>query len=197
MKQLADAPRRVPLKLWLQLVFGQWLMQMGAVIVGVFSLVLAFLLPRGPQDPPIWLASFILTIGCFPLFAVAGLRAYRSLRLLRHGKHARGRLVAKKEVANSETSYTHYTFEFELPDGDKARALVVTDWDKKELEDEPTESLVYDPRDPKIATTLDHLPGSPAIDETGNLVARKPLVWLTLVLPTAAVVGIAILVVSG
>lgn len=84
--KLAAAPRRIPASLWLQLVFGQWLMQMGAVIVGACSLALAFVLPHGPDDPPIWLASFILAIGCFPLFAVAALRAHRALAILRRGR---------------------------------------------------------------------------------------------------------------
>lgn len=84
--KLAAAPRRIPLRLWLFLVFGQWLTQMGAVIVGACSLALAFVLPHGPDDPPIWLASFILAIGCFPLFAVAALRAHRSLAMLRRGR---------------------------------------------------------------------------------------------------------------
>ncbi len=84
--KLAAAPRKVPRTLWLYLVFGQWLMQMGAVIVGACSLALAFVLPHGPDDPPIWLASFILAIGCFPLFAVAALRAHRSLAMLRRGR---------------------------------------------------------------------------------------------------------------
>lgn len=84
--KLAAAPRRVPLTLWLHLVFGQWLMQMGAILVGACSLALAFVLPHGPDDPPIWLASFILAIGCFPLFAVGALRAHRSLAMLRRGR---------------------------------------------------------------------------------------------------------------
>jgi hypothetical protein len=84
--KLAAAPRRVPTTLWLYLVFGQWLMQMGAIIVGACSLALAFVLPHGPDDPPIWLASFILSIGCFPLFAVGALRAHRSLAMLGRGR---------------------------------------------------------------------------------------------------------------
>ena len=84
--KLAAAPRKVPRTLWLYLVFGQWLMQMGAIIVGACSLALAFVLPHGPDDPPIWLASFILAIGCFPLFAVAALRAHRSLAMLHRGR---------------------------------------------------------------------------------------------------------------
>ena len=84
--KLAAPPRRVPRTLWVRLVFAQWLTQMGALIVGVCSMMLAFVLPHGPEDPPIWLASFILAIGCFPLFAVAGLRAHRSLAILRRGR---------------------------------------------------------------------------------------------------------------
>jgi hypothetical protein len=84
--RLAAAPRRVPRTLWLYLVFGQWLMQLGALTVGACSRALAFVLPHGPDDPPIWLASFIIAIGCFPLFAVASLRAHRSLAMLARGR---------------------------------------------------------------------------------------------------------------
>lgn len=139
--KLADAPRRVPVTRWLHLVFGQWIMQMGAAIVGVCSLVLAFVLPRGPQDPPIWLASFIVAIGCFPLFAVAWLRAHRTLRLLRHGRHAATRRVGKH-------------IEFDLPDGTVQRATL----------ENARDAIVYDPQNPTLVANVEDLPvGIPGV----------------------------------
>lgn len=153
---------RVPRTLWLHLVFGQWLMQMGAVIVGVCSLVLAFVLPRGPEEPPIWLASFILAIGCFPLFAVAWLRAHRTLRLLQYGREATAR-VSGRHV------------EFELPDGSMQRAVL----------DNARSEIVYDPQNPTLVANVEDLPRD----------ASRATVWLALVLPVAAIVGVVILVV--
>jgi hypothetical protein len=154
---------RVPLRLWLQLVFGQWLMQMGAVIVGACSLALAFVLPRGPEDPPIWLASFILAIGCFPLFAVAWLRAHRTLRLLQHGREATARKAGKY-------------IEFDLPDGDVQRATL----------DNPHDKIVYDPQNPTLVANFDDLPTK----------VPGATVWLALVLPLAAIIGIVVLIVA-
>ena len=37
------------------------------------------------------------------------------------------------------------------------------------LEDDELEPMLYDPRDPARATTLDHLPGKPRIDADGEL----------------------------
>ena len=137
-------------------------MQMGAVIVGVCSMLLAFVLPRGPNDPPIWLASFILAIGCFPLFAVAWLRAHRTLRLLRYGRRASARKVGKQ-------------IEFELPDGETQRAVL----------ENARDEIVYDPQNPTLVANVDDLPAAPA----------GATVWLAVVLPLAAIIGIAILIV--
>lgn len=136
-------------------------MQMGAVIVGSCSLVLAFVLPRGPQDPPIWLASFILAIGCFPLFAVAWLRAHRTLRLLRHGRQVTARRTGK-------------LIEFELPDGTIQRATL----------DNARDEIVYDPQNPTLVANVDDL----------QTATPSATVWVALVLPAAAIVGVVILV---
>ncbi|NVB85123.1 MAG: hypothetical protein HOV81_42550 [Kofleriaceae bacterium] len=63
------------------------------------------------------------------------------------------------------------------------------------LEDDETETLVYDPGWPDHATPLDHLPGSPTIDADGRLSATGPNVRV-LILPAlfAAIAIVALAV---
>ncbi|HSD90212.1 MAG TPA: hypothetical protein VLB44_21925 [Kofleriaceae bacterium] len=86
MERLADPPRRVPVRLWLRLVLGQWLVQLSAGLIGVLSFLFAALLTHGPDDPPLPLVGSILVIGCIPLFGVGLGRARRVLYMLRKGR---------------------------------------------------------------------------------------------------------------
>jgi hypothetical protein len=47
--------------------------------------------------------------------------------------------------------------------------------------------MLYDPRAPAHATTLDHLPGSPRITPSGNLEAQPGIVIHLLIAPIAFV----------
>lgn len=80
---LARASRRVPVRLWLRLMLGQWLVQICAAIVGAGSFAFAHFVSPGPDDPPAPLVAGILVIGCFPVILVGIGRARRVLYMLR------------------------------------------------------------------------------------------------------------------
>lgn len=86
MERLADPPRRVPARLWLRLVLGQWLIQLSVGLIGVLSFLFAAFMKQGPDDPPLPLVGSILVIGCFPLFGVGLGRARRVLYMFRKGR---------------------------------------------------------------------------------------------------------------
>lgn len=94
----ADPPRRVPVRLWLRLILGQWLLQLSAGLVGVLSFLFAAFLKHGPEDPPLPLVGSILVIGCIPLIGVGIGRARRVLYMLREGTRTEsGTLVDPRE----------------------------------------------------------------------------------------------------
>jgi hypothetical protein len=58
------------------------------------------------------------------------------------------------------------------------------------LEDEPEEPLLYDPLLPSYAVMLDDLPGSPRIDDAGNIKCKSPAAAiLLLIIPLATLLG--------
>lgn len=60
------------------------------------------------------------------------------------------------------------TFEFRAQDG-MDYEIVAKSHEPENLEDEPRELLLYDPADPEYAALVDHLPGSPAVNESGEV----------------------------
>jgi hypothetical protein len=83
---MATASRRVPIRMWLRLMLGPWLVQLSAAIIGAGSFAFAFALSHDPEDPPMPLVAGILLIGCFPLIAVGIHRGRRILYMLRRGR---------------------------------------------------------------------------------------------------------------
>ena len=122
----------------------------------------------------------------------AGLRkGLTASRLLTIGEQAKGRLKSKVATSTQINRKPVYklTFEFTTPDGRTHKAIGKTH--KPELlEDEAEEPLLFDPIRPSYAVMLDALPGSPRIDESGNVKAGSAaaaLLWLAL--PTVTVLG--------
>jgi hypothetical protein len=139
--------------------------------------------------------AFVLFVAIFPAVALVlvaiGLRSgRRGLRLLKHGQLAEGRLIDKRSTnmkVNNQTVWK-YTFSFVAADGREYQAIGRSHTDR--LEDEPAESLLYDPANPTRSVMLGSLPGDPRIDEQGQIRVRAPLASLAvLVLPLIAIVG--------
>lgn len=148
---------------------------------------------KGMRSAPF--SAAVAFVWIFPLIGLAfvafGLRSGRTaIRLLEHGEHARGRLVAKEGTNTTVNNQRVFkvTFEFEDASGATHKA-VVRSHRLAELEDEDTEELMYDPhRD--VAVVLDALQGRPEVDAEGGFDTGRPGVALAvLILPVLAVVG--------
>lgn len=148
---------------------------------------------KGMRTAPF--SAAVAFVWIFPLIGLAfvafGLRSGRNaVRLLEHGEHARGRLVAKEETNTTVNNQRVFklTFEFEDAGGATHRA-VARSHRVAALEDEDTEELMYDPhRD--AAVVLDALQGRPEIDADGGFDTARPGVAIAvLILPALAVVG--------
>ena len=141
---------------------------------------------RRPFSP---LLLFVLVFPIVGLaFALWPLRvARKNLRLLRHGVETRGTLVDKRttKVEVNDIPVMALTFAYDV-DGRRYTATVKT-LDPAPLEDDEREPMLYDPRAPSHATTLDHLPGSPKITPSGDLEARSGTVIHLLIAPVAFV----------
>lgn len=113
----------------------------------------------------------------------------RTGRLLAHGKVTRGTLVSKEATNTRINNRTvmKYTFRFTDELGDEYTAVGRTH--TGELEDEETETILYDPSNPANACTVDNLPGRPRVED--GLVRPGSTIgaMLTLVVPLATIVG--------
>ena len=114
-------------------------------------------------------------VGLFPAIGLAflfvGLRSNaRSLRVLKIGKQARGRLISKEPTNTRINKQTVYklTFEYEDANGD-AHSITTKTHLTAMLEDEETERLLYDPMHPSEGVLVDNLHGKPAISARGDV----------------------------
>ena len=130
----------------------------------------------------------LCVVGIFPLvglvfISVSFMQSFTGTRLLKNGKVTTGRLIDKSPTntrINDQTVY-NLTFEFTAADGRRRKAFARSH-KPHNLEDEALEQIVYDPRRPANAVLVDNLPGSPDIDEFGEIhtgsVAKSLLVLI-------------------
>jgi hypothetical protein len=112
-------------------------------------------------------------------------------RLLTIGRQTTGRLKSKIRTGTKidDRNVFKLTFEFTTPDGTGHEAIGKTH-KPKQLEDEAEEPLLYDPIRPSYAVMLDALPGTPRIDENGNIRAGSArAALLCLAIPAATILG--------
>ncbi len=116
-----------------------------------------------------------LIVLVFPLVALwmivgGGRSGWRACALLRRGRVGWGRLVSRQGTGTSidEQPVIALTFEFVTGEGQRCQAVARTHEPGPLLDDE-WEQLVYDPRDPRRSSMIDHLPGAPRIDAEGRL----------------------------
>jgi len=153
---------------------------------------------EGTREKPFdW--SVIPLVALFPIvglgFAGPQLRrGLRKLRALRYGVETLGKLVQKNEMNMSinERTIMALTFEYEV-DGVKYRATEKV-LDTSTLEDDPLERMLYDPRDPTLATTLDNLPGSPTITSDDEIAWKPSVAFHVLLLPAIFAVELVVFV---
>lgn len=149
----------------------------------------------GMRAHPLGPAALFLVI--LPILGIStiihGLRkGIIAQRLLKIGWQTTGRLQSKTIIAGKlgmKHSIYKLTFEFTNEDGIIYEAICRTRLPEK-LEDEAEEPLLYDPVRPSNAVMLDALPGSPRIDENGNIKAGSlSKTLLCFVLPVLTVMG--------
>jgi hypothetical protein len=177
----AEVPRRhVSRFVRAQLLIGGRTREIGfaffAAAAALFCFIAPTFLPTSEVDPDIG-GVFIACV-----FAVLGLgtvvfcipAARREIRLLRHGTVTPGRIVHVRPGVRAprQSEYKNWivTFEFELANGTPYRCRVDV---FQEPELGASGLIVYDPRWPDHAASLDHLPGAPAIDDTGRVHLRE------------------------
>ena len=142
------------------------------------------------------LSSWAALVGIFPLvgggFIIAGLRnGIKANRLLANGKVGVGVLKSKVPTNTRINNQTVYklTFEFAAEDGMTYEVITRTHIPSR-LQDEKKERLLYDSFRPSYAVMLDNLPGSPTIDERGEIHAER---WgkalLVLIVPFLSIAG--------
>ncbi len=123
-----------------------------------------------------WLALLLLIpLGGLPLVLWGLRRGLRAGRLLAHGRTAEARLVDRREtnVTVNDLPLFAYTFEFEDDRGTLRRVEARSSMPWR-LEDEPQETVLFDPFRPEQAVLVDSLPGHPDLDERGRFVEASP-----------------------
>ena len=117
----------------------------------------------------------VLWILLFPLIGLAfvgyGLRrGIKGLRLLRSGNMASGTLIGKQRTNARVNEQMVYKLTFEFADSQAIRYQTrVKTHIPENLEDEATERILYDPRNPNYAVLFDDLPGRPEVDQLGRI----------------------------
>ena len=93
-----------------------------------------------------------------------------------------------KRQGNTAEAYIELNFRF-LVNGQTYDCIAKTH-ETENLQDEPEEPLLYDPKQPTYSIMLDSLPGTPYIDERGNLQSHKPLKSFFVILPALGTIVI-------
>jgi hypothetical protein len=152
---------------------------------------------QGMRATPVGLViAFVFIIPLIGLAVIRyGLRTgFRARRLLAEGVLAHGTLESNEptSVSVNEQPVHRLTFRFTAANGGDYQVVASTHALGR-LTDDAQEAIVYDPRHPADATTVDDLPGQPTIDERGNFEAggarEMAFALLTLLIPTVTLVG--------
>lgn len=116
---------------------------------------------------------FILIIAIFPLIGLVFIligyaKGLKAVGLLKVGKPAFGELIKKEPTNTKVNGRTVYRYFFEFADEHGNKHTMVTKTPNYSLlEDDELEELLYDPRRPSFAVTLDDLPGRPVCSHGG------------------------------
>ncbi|MCH7728073.1 MAG: hypothetical protein IH991_16590 [Planctomycetes bacterium] len=135
------------------------------------------------------IAGIIPIIGLGLLF-VGVTKARTRLHLLRNGQQTTGTLVDKRATAVRVNNRKVYKLTFQFTTADSQTCEVVARSHRPEDLSDKDEPLLYDPIFPNRATLLAHLPGSPEIDETGQIRSKRPgRVGWVLIAPVVTLAG--------
>ncbi|MDW7690395.1 hypothetical protein R9C00_23455 [Flammeovirgaceae bacterium SG7u.111] len=115
----------------------------------------------------------------------------RSYWLLKKGVAGYGKLTRKKATGreiNDQVIYKMF-FKFKAIDGNEYMAVTHTH-ETDALEDEEKEVLLYNPQKPREGILFDNLPGSPQLNELGEIIpATDASVTTSLLIPVISLLG--------
>jgi hypothetical protein len=144
-------------------------------------------------------APVVLVLGLLPLGVVAfGMvflvpalrRGWVASRLLSTGAIAQGRLVEKRKtnVTDNNRRVWRFTYEFSDDRGQTHQVSARTNRTRA-MQDEPTETVLYDPDRPERAVVFDALPGRIGVDERGVPTTTPATVFGVMLLPGVVMTG--------
>jgi hypothetical protein len=116
---------------------------------------------RHPVPPlSVWLMLLLLAVGSLALLAMSLATAVRGLWLLRNGTETNGRLIGegKNQMEVEGVAVMELTFEYDV--SGRTYSTMVYGPRPSTLDVEQSATILYDPRAPARATTLDHIIGA-------------------------------------
>ncbi len=190
---LVPPPRPVPLSLRTVTLFAGSFTQFGwlclAFALVVVGVICRFSTESKPASTYIGVMGLVALFAIFPLYTAQA--RVRAVRLLSMGQPAWGSLKEMRPTGASGPGGAQYeiTFEFQTEDGELAVASCKT-FDPERVRDDRRELVLYDPSDPRQAVLFDSIPGTPHIDEAGQLMpVEGGHAVAVLILPALAALG--------
>jgi len=148
----------------------------------------------GLRQAPLPLAGLFVVV--FPLIGLVMvvyslMEGIKGIRLLRGGVLAQATLISAEPTSMSVNTRPVIRLTFDFTDADGGLHEVTSRTTQPELlQDQKTESVLYDPRNPEDAVLLDSLPGSPRLTPDGSLGMEAPQsAYLLVIVPAVTVLG--------
>ena len=199
--RLGPPPREIPFALRVRLRIGGFTPQIIWWTLGILAWAMVIVIVNDPQAAAAkgehvkaagaLGGTFVLLL---PVVWLYSRDRWRALKLLRTGIETTGKVMRKYHQGSIKHRTYHAELEYTRDDGRVETAHIKDELPLDAIGDDATEALLYDPRGKLPATTLDHLPGAPQIDEQGRIVTRKPFYLHVLIGPLLCVSGVALLV---
>jgi len=147
-----------------------------------------------PFHPALSLIALVPAVGL--ILCLRGFQCgVMNVGILARGRPAMGKLINKRETGATVNKQRVWALTFEYKDENgQTHETVVKTHHEEHLTDEDAERLVYDPGRPSRAVLLDGLPGTPGLNEMGNIQpVSNAAVVARLVLPFVGI-GLAIVI---
>jgi len=148
----------------------------------------------GMRQAPLPPAGLFVVV--FPLIGLimvvySLMEGIKGIRLLRGGVLAQATLISAEPTSMSVNNRPVFRLTFDFTDTDGSLHEVTSRTTQPELlQDQKTEPVLYDPRNPDSAVLLDSLPGSPRLTPEGSLGMEAPQsAYLLAIVPAATVLG--------
>ena len=148
----------------------------------------------GLRQAPLPPAGLFVVV--FPLIGLAMvvyslMEGIKGIQLLRGGELAQATLISAEPTSMSVNNRPVIRLTFDFTDSDGGLHEVISRTTQPELlQDQKTETVLYDPRNPDDAVLLDSLPGSPRLTQEGSLeMEASQSSYLLAIIPAVTVLG--------